>query len=304
MIIENVPLKDLRPSKDRVRITVGEEGLDALALSIKEKGQEVPIKVRPNGNGYEIIYGHRRAEASKRAGLRTIAAIVEDADDGEALLKQVLENECREDVLDIEKARGYEKVLENSGCTQFELSQMVGRSPQTIGRSISALRGMERGVVVYNINGEISVRKISIVMRMRGSWDDKRKIADKVTSEELNLFQVEDVTAAYNTASSAKEKSMVIKVRHPKRKDFTFKQELRVVGMDAGRKSEKRRLAEITNEPIVKNYTDAMTAYRDAIKEAAESPARFSPEAIRFTTRRHSIITKEIIALDEVFSNV
>ena len=67
MIIENVPLKDLRPSKDRVRITVGEEGLDALALSIKEKGQEVPIKVRPNGNGYEIIYGHRRAEASKRS---------------------------------------------------------------------------------------------------------------------------------------------------------------------------------------------------------------------------------------------
>jgi len=304
MIIENVLIKDLRPSKDRVRITVGEEGLDALALSIKEHGQEVPIKVRPNGKGYEIIYGHRRAEASRRAGLKTIIAIVEDADDGEALLKQVLENECREDVPDIEKARGYAKLLEELGCSRHELSRMVGCSAQTIGRSIIALKGMDRGVVVHNNDGKISVRKMSLVMHMRGSWDDKRKVADKATSEELNFLQIEDVKVAYNAASGAKEKNRVIKTRHPKRKDFTFEQELRATSMAADRKAEKRSLAEITDEPIVKDYTDAMTAYCDAIKEASESLARFSPEAIRFTARRHSIITKEIIALDEGLSNV
>ena len=304
MIVENVPLKDLRPSKDQIRVTFDEEALDALALSIKKQGQEVPIKVRRNGKGYEIVYGHRRTEASRRAGLQTVAAIVEDLDDSEALLKQVLENECREDVDAVEKARGYANLLEKIGCSEAELAQIVGCSRQTIRRSMVALKGMDHGVVVHNSDGKISSRKTAIAMQVQGDWKAKRNVADKFTSEALNLGQTEDVLMAYNAASGAKEKSRVIKVRHPKRRDFSFEQELRATSMDANRKSEKRRLAEVTDEPIVKDYMDAMTAYRDAIKEASESPARFSPEAIRFTARRHSIITKEIIALDEVLSNV
>ena len=304
MIVENVLIKDLKPSRDQVRITVDEEGLDALALSIKEQGQEVPIKVRRNGKGYEIVYGHRRTEASRRAGLETVVAIVEDLDDSEALLKQVLENECREDVDDVEKARGYANLLEKLGCSQTEVARMIGCTPNTINRLMRALKGLDHGVVVHNSDGKISLRKTAIVMQAQGDWKAKRKIADKFTSEELNDDQMQDVLVAYNAASGAKEKSRVIEVRHPKRRDFSFEQELRATSMDTERKSDKRRLAEITDEPIVKDYTDAMTAYRDAIKEARESYIRFSPEAIRFTARRHSIITKEIIALDEVLSNV
>jgi len=304
MIIENVPIKDLRPSKDRVRITVGEEGLDALALSMKEQGQEVPIKVRPNGKGYEIIYGHRRAEASRRAGLKTIIAIVEDVDDGEALLKQILENECREDVPDIERIRGYKKLVGESGCTQIELAKILGLSAQYLSAQFRALRAIDHGVTVYDPGDEISVTKTIEVLSVQGDWNDKRRVADKASSEELNSMQIRDVLKAYNAASSAKEKKRVLQVKHPKRRDFSFEQELRATSVDADRKAEGRRLAEITDEPIVKDYMDAMTAYRDAIKEASESPARFSPEAIRFTARRHSVITKEIIALDEVFSNV
>jgi len=167
-----------------------------------------------------------------------------------------------------------------------------------------ALKGLDHGVVVRNSDGKLSVRRTAVVMGLKGDWEARRKIADKFTSEELNDNQMQDVLVAYNAASGAKEKSSVIEVRHPKRRDFSFEQELRATSMDTERKSDKRRLAEITDEPIVKDYTDAMTAYRDAIKEARESYIRFSPEAIRFTARRHSIITKEIIALDEVFSNV
>jgi len=229
---------------------------------------------------------------------------VEDLDDSEALLKQVLENECREDVDAVEKARGYAHLLEKLGCTETELAQMVGCTQPTISRLRQGLKGLDHGVVVHNSDGKISLRKIAIAMMAKGDWEARRKIADKFTSEALNLVQTEEVLAAYNAASGAKEKSRVIEVRHPKRRDFSFEQELRATSMDADRKSEKRRSAEITDEPIVKDYMDAMIAYRDAIKEASESPARFSPEAIRFTTRRHSIITKEIIALEEVLSNV
>ena len=303
MIIKKIPIKDLKPSKDQVRITFNEEKLDELALSLKQQGQEVPIKVRPNGKGYEIIYGHRRTEASKRAGLKTIDAIVEDVDDTEALRKQVVENEYRERVPDVEKAKGYLKLLEKIGCSQRKLGSLLGISPQYLGLQLNALDAIDKGVEVYSSSGDIALMTTQMVARLHGDWNEKRKVADKVNSEKLSQRQIGDVVKVYNTASTAEEKKKVLQVKHPKRKDVTFEQAINAVELLARRKTEKRRQAETTDEPIVKNYMDAMTAYRDAIKEARESSIRFAPEASQFVVRRHNLITKEMLTLKEVLEN-
>tara|TARA_R110000744_G_scaffold27830_2_gene67606 strand:+ start:345 stop:1259 length:915 start_codon:yes stop_codon:yes gene_type:complete len=304
MIVENVKVGDLKPSKDQVRTTLSEEGLEQLAISLKEHGQEVPIKVRPNGKGYEIIYGHRRAEASKRAGLKTIVAIVEDADDSEALLKQILENECREDVPDIEKTRGYARIVEKLGCTQGEFASMLGVGRSKISLAFSALSAVDHGVEVYDESGGISNHHTALVSRLDGSWDEKREVADKVNSEKLSQRQMRDVVKAYNTASTTKEKKKVLQVRHPKRSDWRFEDELDVVDIVTKKRDKKRRQAEITDDPIVKNYLDAMKVYLDAIKQASASPLRFSPEAVQFIDKRHNSISKEMLTLKEVLSNV
>ena len=303
MIIKKIPIKDLKPSKDQVRITFNEEKLDELALSLKQQGQEVPIKVRPNGKGYEIIYGHRRTEASKRAGLKTIDAIVEDVDDTEALRKQVVENEYRERVPDVEKAKGYLKLLEKIGCSQRKLGSLLGISPQYLGLQLNALDAIDKGVEVYSSSGDIALMTTQMVARLHGDWNEKRKVADKVNSEKLSQRQIGDVVKVYNTASTAEEKKKVLQVKHPKRKDVTFEQAINAVELLARRKTEKRRQAETTDEPIVKNYMDAMTAYRDAIKEARESSIRFAPEASQFVVRRHNLITKEMLTLKEVLES-
>ena len=301
MIIENVPIKDLNPSKDQVRITFNEERMDALALSLKEQGQEVPIKVRPNGKGYEIIYGHRRAEASKRAGLKTIVAIVEDVDDVEALRKQVLENECREDVDDVERIRGYKKLLD-AGCTTSQVDEMSGHASGYVKRLLEMLKEIDRGVKVIN-SGKVSISKTQEVLRVDGGVNEKKKVASKLSSEELSRRQAREVVKAYNAASTAKEKEMVLQVRHPKRRDWSLNDELLFVGRVTKSRDKKLKRAELTDDPIVKNYLDAMKVYRDAIKQASASPRRFSPEAVRFIDRRHNIISKEMLTLKEVLSN-
>ena len=303
MIIENVPIKDLNPSKDQVRITFNEEGMDALALSLKEQGQEVPIKVRPNGKGYEIIYGHRRAEASKRAGLKTIVAIVEDADDEEALLKQILENECREDVDDVEKIRGYKKLLAKRGCTQAELAKMLGWSGGSLSRQLKTLESVDCGVKVIN-SGKVSISKTQEVLRVDGGVNEKKKVASKLSSEELTRRQAREVVEAYNAASTAKEKKKVLQVRHPKRRNWRCEDELDAVDIVTKSRDKKLKQAELTDDPIVKNYLDAMKVYRDAIKQASASSRRFSPEAVQFIDTRHNIISKEMLTLKEVLSNV
>mgnify|MGYP002237184315 FL=1 len=60
--------------------------MDDLVGTIKEHGIMTPATVRPekDGNGYEIIAGHRRQMASQLAGYRNMPCIVRNMTDDEA----------------------------------------------------------------------------------------------------------------------------------------------------------------------------------------------------------------------------
>ncbi len=91
------------------------EQLWDLVKSIEEHGVLSPILVRPapDGQRYEIISGHNRVNAARRAGLKTIPATVRDMDDDEATLAMVESNlRQREQLLPSEKAFAYKMQLE------------------------------------------------------------------------------------------------------------------------------------------------------------------------------------------------
>jgi len=96
----------------------------------------------------------------------------------------------------------------------------------------------------------------------------------------------------------------VLQVRHPKRRNWRFEDELDAVDIVTKSRDKKLKQAELTDDPIVKNYLDAMKVYRDAIKQASASSRRFSPEAVQFIDTRHNSISKEMLTLKEVLSNV
>jgi ParB family chromosome partitioning protein len=80
--------------------------IDALAESIRESGQQVPILVRPHPddrNRYQIAFGHRRVRAAARLGIK-IRAVVRDLSDQELVVAQGKENLDRRDLSFIEKA--------------------------------------------------------------------------------------------------------------------------------------------------------------------------------------------------------
>ena len=80
--------------------------LEALAASIREYGQQVPVLVRPNPNDaerYQVVYGRRRVAALKLLG-RPVRALVRMLDDRELVIAQGQENTARRDLTFIEKA--------------------------------------------------------------------------------------------------------------------------------------------------------------------------------------------------------
>ena len=91
---------------------IDDEKMDELVESIKESGVLTPVLVRPDDEGtYEMISGHRRLHAAKRAGLRKIPAIIKEMTQDDATIAMVDSNVQREEVLPSEKAFAYKMKL-------------------------------------------------------------------------------------------------------------------------------------------------------------------------------------------------
>ncbi|SFU87749.1 ParB/RepB/Spo0J family partition protein [Butyrivibrio sp. M55] len=84
---------------------IDDEKMEELVESIKESGVLTPVLVRPDDEGtYEMISGHRRLHAAKRAGLRKIPAIIKEMTNDDATVAMVDSNMQREEILPSERA--------------------------------------------------------------------------------------------------------------------------------------------------------------------------------------------------------
>lgn len=99
-----IRIDQIRPFKDHPFKVLDNNDMNELVTSIKENGVIVPVMVRPDGSGYEMISGHRRMHAAKLAGLKTIPAIIKEMTDDEATIAMVDSNMQREQILPSERA--------------------------------------------------------------------------------------------------------------------------------------------------------------------------------------------------------
>ena len=111
--IQILPLSELHPFEGHPFQVRDDEEMDKMVDSVKEYGVMTPAIVRPRRDGgYEIVAGHRRCHASRRAGMDTMPCIVRDMDDDTAIILMVDSNCQREHILPSEKAKAYQMKLE------------------------------------------------------------------------------------------------------------------------------------------------------------------------------------------------
>jgi ParB family chromosome partitioning protein len=110
--VQDVDIDKLEEFSEHTFYVIDNAEMAELVSSIQDNGVLVPIIVRPQGDKYEIISGHRRCFAAKRAGLKKIPCIVKNYSDDEAVLAMVDTNIQRENILPSEKAWSYRKKYE------------------------------------------------------------------------------------------------------------------------------------------------------------------------------------------------
>ena len=110
---EYLPISKLHPFEGHPFKVTDNEEMDQLTWSILTQGLLTPLVVRPLPNGeYEVISGHRRLHACKKAGIETVPALITDMDRDAAAIALVDSNLHREKILPSEKAFAYKMKMD------------------------------------------------------------------------------------------------------------------------------------------------------------------------------------------------
>ena len=186
--VQQIPIDELYPFTNHPFKVLEDDSMAQTVKSIKEYGILSPLiaRPRPDGDGYEIIPGHRRQFAAREAGLETLPVILRDMDDDAATILMVDSNLQREQISPSEKAFAYKMkldALKHQGArSDLTSRQVVGKleAAALVGKvSDESGRQVQRYVRLTNLIPElldmVDNKKISFNPAVELSYLDEKQ---------------------------------------------------------------------------------------------------------------------------------
>lgn len=204
--VKEIRINEIEPNSGQPRKHFNDEKLAQLAESIKQHGVVQPLIVQRDGNTYKIVAGERRWRASRIAGLQTVPVIIKDLSSKQVMEIALIENLQREDLNPIEEAEAYEKLMDEFGMTQEEISVTVGRSRPAIANSVRLLTLQDK-IKSMIIGGEISSGHARALL----SIEEKPlqlKVVEEIIKKGLNVRETELLVKRLTTQKSNKKKNV------------------------------------------------------------------------------------------------
>lgn len=213
--LDEVPIELVHPNPNQPRMHFNKEELDELALSIEKDGLLQPILVREDAEGYEIIAGERRWQASQLAGLKKVPVRIKEADDMKVLELALIENLQRSDLNPIEEAYGYKRMMERGNRTQSEVASAVSKGRSTIANALRLLDLPEDAQQML-YEEKISAGHARAILAIP-SDEGRAKLTEKLAKEKLSVREAESL--ARLIAGREKQKNNPVK-KPPKPRFF------------------------------------------------------------------------------------
>ena len=208
-----LPLDDIKPNSKQPRHVFNEEALNELADSIKQYGVIQPILVRKFKNGYELVAGERRWRAARKAGLKSVPAIVRELSEQQNSLVALLENMQREDLNIIEEAQGISSLMTDYGLSQEEAAKAVGKSRPYVTNALRILK-LPKEVQELVENKALSTGHAKAIAGLSGK-DLQISVARRASREGWSVRKIESfavVKKGKTTAKKAKRDSAFAEV--------------------------------------------------------------------------------------------
>ena len=250
--VQQIPIDALHPFTNHPFKVLDDEAMTRTVESIAQYGVLAPLiaRPRPDGDGYEIISGHRRQYAAKLAGLDTLPVIVRQMSDDAAVILMVDSNLQREHILPSERALAYKMKLDamrrTSGRPSKENVSQIGtqkRSDQIMAEELGESRNqIQRFIRLTNLIPElldmVDEKKIAFNPAVELSYLDESQQRDF-------LEAMEDTQNAPSLSQAQQLKKMA------QQGEFSYEKAFDVMGQE--KKSEKDTVT-IKNETLRKYF--------------------------------------------------
>ncbi|MGD9887893.1 MAG: ParB/RepB/Spo0J family partition protein [Halothiobacillaceae bacterium] len=141
--IQHIQIDQITPDPKQPRRHFDEEKLDNLATAIVQMGLLQPLLVREEEDKFIIVDGERRWRAAKRAGLKDVPVVFSKQAEARVLLAQVIANENRENLTDIELAKVIDTIKREYKITGRELGKLLNRNDAQISRLMLLVKNPE-----------------------------------------------------------------------------------------------------------------------------------------------------------------
>ena len=253
--VQQIPIDALHPFTNHPFKVLDDEAMTRTVESIAQYGVLAPLiaRPRPDGDGYEIISGHRRQYAAKLAGLETLPVIVRQMSDDAAVILMVDSNLQREHILPSERAFAYKMKLDaikNQGARSDLTSTQVAQK-----LSVEKV-GDDAGVSKDTIRRFI--RLTNLIPELLDMVDEK-KIAFN-PAVELSYLDESQQRAFLEAMNDTQNAPSLSQAQHLKKMaqqgEFSYEKAFDVMGQE--KKSEKDTVT-IKNETLRKYFPRSYT---------------------------------------------
>ena len=255
--VQQIPIDALHPFTNHPFKVLDDEAMTRTVESIAQYGVLAPLiaRPRPDGDGYEIISGHRRQYAAKLAGLDTLPVIVRQMSDDAAVILMVDSNLQREHILPSERALAYKMKLDAMRRTSgrpskenprqlvgnFETADVVGKESGESGRQV------QRFIRLTNLIPEL----LDMVDEKKISFNPAVELSYLDESQQRDFLEAMDGTQNAPSVSQAQQLKKMAQCG-----EFTYEKAFDILGQE--KKSEQDTVTiknDILRKYFPRNYT-------------------------------------------------
>lgn len=137
--VTELDIDEIQPNPLQPRGTILNDSVKDLAESIKEHGILEPLVIAHTPAGYQIIAGERRWRASKTLGLKRLPVVIKETTPKGMLEMAIVENVQRTDLNPIERAKAFDRLMNEFNLTNAEIAKRVAKSPAYVSNSLRLL---------------------------------------------------------------------------------------------------------------------------------------------------------------------
>ena len=204
--IQQLPVDELHPFVNHPFKVQDDEAMAETVESISQRGILSPLIARPRPEGgYEIISGHRRQYAAKKAGLDTVPVIVRNMTDDDAIILLVDSNIQRENILPSERAFAFKMkmdAIKRQGARSDLTSAQV--APKLSSEKIGEDSGMSKDTVKRYIRlTNLTPKLLELVDDKKISFTPAVELSYLDEKQQCDFMEVMDTTQNAPSLSQA-----------------------------------------------------------------------------------------------------